>query len=306
MTTQVPAFEVADLFAICASVDFEGAIDHALTVDPYKSIPIYTLHKYQTLDLKCPLCQVFLGIVHGWGDLREVMITVVTSSNPVYWWDHIKFPMLELWTSTLQDPHCQLLYWQRLDDKVIHPVSATTINFDAIKAAVQLCRETHSTCHKSPPGDNPFLKLIDCETRQVVLANVHAYGDYAALSYVWVQLHHGLKHIGALSQSLPATIEDAIQMTRRSGLRYLWIDRYCIDQDNEVELSSQIAMMDAIYHNAAVTIIAACGEDPSYGLPRVNHGSQEQEQEKSLEFTIGNAHFFPISSRSRLAYWGRN
>lgn len=298
--------EPTELCAICASVDFEKAIDDALTVDTYKLVPRYTLHDYHTLDSKCPLCQIFLAIVHDWGDDQrdDATITVVASSNPrsdysyndfkIPWID-FKMPMLHIRTPTLPYELRRDLYWQRVDAKVIHPVSATIINFDAIKVAIQLCRETHSTCQKSKSVANPFFKLIDCVTRKVVLANAHPDDDYAALSYVWGQSHHELKHIGALPQSLPATIEDAIKVVHILGLKYLWIDRYCIDQDDAVELSSQIGSMDAIYHNAAITIIAACGEDPSYGLPRVNSGSQEQNE--TLEFTIGNLQFFPPQSQ---------
>jgi hypothetical protein len=64
-----------------------------------------------------------------------------------------------------------------------------------------------------------------------------------------------------LSGDLPDTIEDAITVTRNLGFQYLWIDRYCIDQQNEKEASAQIRQMDLVYKNAEITIIAAAGKD---------------------------------------------
>ncbi len=69
--------------------------------------------------------------------------------------------------------------------------------------------------------------------------------------------------------SLPATIKDTIEVTLNIGFRYLWIDKYCIDQANPHELLTQMSMMDMVYSAAAVTIVAAVGHDSSYGLPGV-------------------------------------
>ena len=73
-----------------------------------------------------------------------------------------------------------------------------------------------------------------------------------------------------LCHSAPPVIEDAILVVKGLGFQYLWIDRYCIAQDSENEKHSQIQNMNMIYGHAEVTIIAAAGENPSYGLPGVN------------------------------------
>lgn len=53
------------------------------------------------------------------------------------------------------------------------------------------------------------------------------------------------------------------------GYNYLWVDRYCIPQDNPEAKHHQIRSMDIIYECATVTIIAATADDPSCGLPGV-------------------------------------
>jgi hypothetical protein len=66
------------------------------------------------------------------------------------------------------------------------------------------------------------------------------------------------------------TITDAVAVTLKLNMRYLWIDRYCIDQADEAEMLRQVSQMDLIYANAYICIIAAAGEGPNYGLPGVN------------------------------------
>lgn len=56
---------------------------------------------------------------------------------------------------------------------------------------------------------------------------------------------------------LPATIQDAVTLTRKLKFRYLWIDALCIVQDEFVEKIKEIAKMDAIYASATLTISAS-------------------------------------------------
>jgi hypothetical protein len=64
-------------------------------------------------------------------------------------------------------------------------------------------------------------------------------------------------------------ILDAIAVTKSLGFRYLWVDKFCIDQVNKNVKHQQITHMDAVYENAEITIIAAAGVDETCGLPGV-------------------------------------
>ena len=68
--------------------------------------------------------------------------------------------------------------------------------------------------------------------------------------------------------SLPLTFQDAVDVTRKLGLRYLWIDSLCILQDSVEDWHKESAMMDKIYTHARVNIAATCAEDSSKGLYR--------------------------------------
>jgi hypothetical protein len=146
------------------------------------------------------------------------------------------------------------------------------------------CRLATDEAATSWPDSLSGFKVIDCTHNDIVLCPPKA--KYVALSYVWgpTEDHAG----GTLSSiptrmaisppisrlHLPRTIQDAMEVVTKIGLRYLWVDKYCIDQTNPVELRHQISAMDKIYQNATFTVIAAAGADSAYGLPGVRPGSR--------------------------------
>jgi hypothetical protein len=96
---------------------------------------------------------------------------------------------------------------------------------------------------------------------------------YAALSYCWggpqalVAEEDTLDAMarGIALSMLPKTVQDAVTVTRRLGLQYLWVDALCIKQDSEEDWISESSKMADIYGNAAVTIAAASGRDCNAG-----------------------------------------
>jgi hypothetical protein len=59
-----------------------------------------------------------------------------------------------------------------------------------------------------------------------------------------------------LPKEILKTIQDAIQVTQSLGHRYLWVDRYCIDQKNGAEKQYQFSRMGDIYAGSQITIFA--------------------------------------------------
>ncbi|KAE9368275.1 HET-domain-containing protein, partial [Stipitochalara longipes BDJ] len=115
------------------------------------------------------------------------------------------------------------------------------------------------------------LSVIDCSSRKIEPYNPHL-GDYATLSYVWGPVPAAAADpiTSCLPDPLPKTIQDVLTVCFILGLPYLWVDRYCIPQDNLNEKLCQIGKMDQIYSNSALTIIAAAGDNPKHGFPGVN------------------------------------
>lgn len=100
-----------------------------------------------------------------------------------------------------------------------------------------------------------FFRLIDVQTRVVVTVKLHV--EYVALSYVWgdrqLQTFMSKKSNSFdssgqlvdlnLPSQLPATIEDAISVTKQLCLCYTWVDVVCIVQDGGDLKSRQISQM---------------------------------------------------------------
>lgn len=82
------------------------------------------------------------------------------------------------------------------------------------------------------------------------------------------------------------------------GYRYLWIDRYCIEQTDCPARHLQIQQMGNTYSSASVTIIAAAGSNPHHGLPGV---SQTPRITQPSEMILGSLVIgFPDAPRASI------
>jgi hypothetical protein len=65
---------------------------------------------------------------------------------------------------------------------------------------------------------------------------------------------------------LPQTFQDAVEITKALGIRYLWIDTFCIIQDDEKDWETQASLMAATYQNAYITLAAGASDDDDGGF----------------------------------------
>lgn len=121
------------------------------------------------------------------------------------------------------------------------------------------------------------LRVIDCFSGTVV--SLPQGREYAALSYVWGPTLRSDQpsNVSVLPHPVPKTIEDAIICVTQLGLRYLWVDRYCIDQTSPTK-HLVIQNMDRIYGCASITIIDAAGSNSDCGLPGVSNVSRRPQK----------------------------
>lgn len=90
-------------------------------------------------------------------------------------------------------------------------------------------------------------------------------GEYAALSCIWGGPQTYRTVSGNLDEyrqtisfsALPQTTADAVRCTHQLGLKYLWVDSFCIVQDSETDKKREISRIASIYRNAHVTISVA-------------------------------------------------
>lgn len=149
-------------------------------------------------------------------------------------------------------------------------VDPHTPDYNMIKNWLRRCDELHHvTCRPLFSEDLKRIKLVDVEARKIIAYPPDGC-DYTALSYVWGDVKQPSFELGEILPTVPATLEDAMVVTRSLGKRYLWVDSLCIDQEDDVEKGEQIAFMSAIYSGAWATIISLSGQSACSGLPRVS------------------------------------
>jgi hypothetical protein len=134
---------------------------------------------------------------------------------------------------------------------------------------LSFCDLNHKVCNQTDPPIPPGFRVLDCSTRTILeWDDVPCPKQYVTLSYVWGKERDETASCqGAVPNSLPRTIDDSVALSSSLGYPYIWIDRYCIPQDNAKTKHLQIQNMDVIYQHSVLTIIAAAGEDPITVFP---------------------------------------
>ncbi|KAK7974491.1 hypothetical protein PG989_016339 [Apiospora arundinis] len=174
--------------------------------------------------------------------------------------------------------------------KPLVEVKEVTIEFnpEIVQEWLNECQGAHGNC--LPHGWLLWVtKLIDCTNgRAVSVSNLETVPDYVALSYIWGEPNttSGKPAKEKDRNALPQVVKDAILVTKSLGFRYIWVDRYCVEQEDKARKHEQIMNMDSIYENAALTIIAAAGLDPARGLPGVSSNRLRKEPFQHENFTL--------------------
>ncbi|KAK3388379.1 heterokaryon incompatibility protein-domain-containing protein [Sordaria brevicollis] len=211
-----------------------------------------------------------------------------------------------------------VLPWDRGSDKVLD-----SINWEIVAEWLSACKSKHAYyCNTNVCPDTmlefldnvPNFCLIDCVTDTIIPAKGIQNLEYCTLSYVWGDSSfvtssqpEGIDAKSSVpilpkSNLRPRVVNDAMDVVRQIGSRYLWVDRYCIPQSDHNSKDIQIQKMGKIYSMSRVTIIAAAGNDAEYGLPGVGSGPRlpplhttfykrkPQHTPRKSRYTL-NAHF---------------
>jgi Heterokaryon incompatibility protein (HET) len=152
-------------------------------------------------------------------------------------------------------------------------------------------KTTFEHCHLSTDMPHPIFKypLRAIDTKDMCIVDLPTGQPYVALSYAWGKLNmtkltsaneSALRKHGALENfpEIPLTMKDAIEITKRVGQRYLWVDVLCIQQDDLGHLHEQMSQMGTLYNYSYFTIFAISGKDANYGLPGTRPGSRNLNQ----------------------------
>jgi len=158
-------------------------------------------------------------------------------------------------------------------------VNSSRINYERLLEWLDFCDKNHmESCKKLPRDEKLLIHCIDCTTRDLV--ELPPDDDYLALSYVWgpasieTQQQTEKENLQALKKlplvGIPPVIEDAMRIAKALKYRYLWVDKYCIDQRDSYARHHQIRNMDLIYAQAHVTLVAGSSPSASFGMHGVS------------------------------------
>lgn len=180
-------------------------------------------------------------------------------------------------------------------------------HYSRISAWIRSCTEGHEACrlHQSSADFLPSRLLDVSDVKRPVLIETTKDKDhmppesYIALSYCWGpgpfpyvttpdNLAERLKS-GIIASDLPRTIRDAIRITQKIGIKYIWIDALCILQgshpDARADWTHESQTMQDVYHNAYLTLAAAHALDADEGILVGSY----TESARGLELTLRSA-----------------
>jgi hypothetical protein len=172
------------------------------------------------------------------------------------------------------------------------------LSWHFVEQSLDICLKDHDECGRLGADANFALpadfRVIDVKKR--CLVQMPPSCQFFALSYVWghepdpTKLFTTMLNLKALeedgglaAQSMPATVEAAMEVCRKLEQPYLWVDRFCIVQDNHGHKAQQVAAMAAIYSLARLVIIVTDGNSDS-GIAGV---SRERLQIEGLDRIAG-------------------
>ncbi|KAI1850287.1 hypothetical protein JX266_004145 [Neoarthrinium moseri] len=97
----------------------------------------------------------------------------------------------------------------------------------------------------------------------LVNANIDSYPEYDAISYVWGSAHHVVPlSCDGISTNVTFNLHCALARIRLPDRpRLVWADALCINQNDRMERSQQVALMGRIYSSARF-VFACMGNDP--------------------------------------------
>ena len=175
-------------------------------------------------------------------------------------------------------------------------------DIDLVKIWLGACNEWHgNTCEfasilpGNPPVRLPYFRVIDVTSLNLAHFGGVNESAYVTLSYVWGSTNNFVTKysdlpalsepggLGKVIEKIPKTIRDAIHLTRKLGLKYLWVDSLCIVQDDPIDKALFIPEMHQIYYRSFLTIIGAAGDNADYGLPGVGSTTRHHQELEEIE-----------------------
>ncbi|KAK5992343.1 hypothetical protein PT974_05747 [Cladobotryum mycophilum] len=242
----------------------------------------------------CPLCQyVFQEVLRGkprhTGDSKDSVsyrifgdVSGIAGRRfiQVTWIEDLPFP-----SAGPRDPVYYLVYPEDIKNRVLwqNKTPSFESRLTTISEWIANCDHHHTLCTETPlakprrlldlkdlEGSNK-VKLVD--TCSIVGVDI----KYATLSHCWgprtskpplrtlstnLQSHFE----GIPLNDLTLNFRDAVSISFKLGLRYLWIDSLCIIQDDTGDWEVEAAKMADIYRQSYINLAASAAHDAHGGI----------------------------------------
>jgi hypothetical protein len=150
---------------------------------------------------------------------------------------------------------------------------------ESILTWIERCSTGHSVCQKNSRNGAMPTRLLDVSSDAVRLTRSVKPQEYIALSHSWGKKESRIQpmptstadNISKRERDIPweeltKSFQDAVSITRRLGLRYLWIDSLCIIQDSAEDWAAEASRMSSIYENAHLVLSATRSRSGDDGL----------------------------------------
>jgi len=162
-------------------------------------------------------------------------------------------------------------------DKIFHrkfpPDAASEESYAIISKWVKTCRQNHIDCQQT--GTILPTRVINVSRKGPCLVESKATSaPYITLSHCWGIKETLTTTIATIQDRyrkinlcvFPLTFRDAVSITRKLGVQYLWVDSICIIQDSNEDWEFESRQMKDYYRNSYITISALQSPDSHHGI----------------------------------------
>ncbi|KAH7137911.1 heterokaryon incompatibility protein-domain-containing protein [Dendryphion nanum] len=169
---------------------------------------------------------------------------------------------------------------------ILDPWTSSQSTWGIIQSWIQNCLGQHENCNQrgqssyiptrvltittDEQGIPTYFRLIlgeDCPNKARYITLSHCWGPQGIPEEFQLRRasYQQLKS-GQSVQSLPKTFQDAIAVTAKLGIQYIWIDSLCIQQDSNDDWETEASYMQDVYRYGALNISALGSPNSEGGL----------------------------------------
>jgi hypothetical protein len=181
-----------------------------------------------------------------------------------------------------------------------------------IKHWIHQCHYWHTQCDPMIPMKPISRRLVQvCDDKTVRLVDTSTIsGDYKymTLSYCWGQSKSLCTTTSNIQkfmeriefEDLPRGIQDSVRLAKALEIEYIWMDRFCIVQDDNEDWVTESAKMAYIYLHSSLTLSLVSAKDPNQGFlnkrRRLDVVTLENLRTRSVTQPLGSSPVISIHS----------